>query len=42
VKPADLKGHRVVLSFYPKNNTPGCTTLACALRVGWRVISDKA
>lgn len=23
---ADLKGHNVVIYFYPKDNTPGCTT----------------
>lgn len=26
VKLADLKGQRVILYFYPKDNTPGCTT----------------
>jgi len=25
---SDLRGHRVVLFFYPKDNTPGCTTEA--------------
>lgn len=25
----DLKGKKVVLYFYPKDNTPGCTTEAC-------------
>lgn len=28
----DLKGKKVVLFFYPKDNTPGCTTQACNLR----------
>ena len=32
---ADLAGRRVVLYFYPKDDTPGCTTQACALRDGW-------
>ena len=27
-----LKGGRVVLYFYPRDNTPGCTTEACDLR----------
>jgi peroxiredoxin Q/BCP len=27
-----LKGGRVVLYFYPKDDTPGCTTQACSLR----------
>ena len=29
---ASLKGKRVVLYFYPKDDTPGCTTEACAFR----------
>jgi endonuclease III len=29
---ADLKGKTVVLYFYPKDNTPGCTMEACSLR----------
>ena len=33
--PADLRGRRVVLYFYPKDDTPGCTRQACALRDGW-------
>ncbi|MGN6647775.1 MAG: thioredoxin-dependent thiol peroxidase [Cytophaga sp.] len=28
----DYKGHKIILYFYPKNNTPGCTTEACNLR----------
>lgn len=30
VKLSDLLGKRVVLYFYPKDNTPGCTRQACA------------
>ncbi len=29
---ADLKGHTVVLYFYPKDDTPGCTAEACSFR----------
>ena len=29
---ASLKGHRVVLYFYPRDNTPGCTKEACGFR----------
>lgn len=29
---ADQKGSKVVLYFYPKDSTPGCTTQACNLR----------
>ncbi|MGP1665268.1 MAG: peroxiredoxin [Rhodanobacter sp.] len=32
LKLADLKGHWVVLYFYPKDSTPGCTTEAQDLR----------
>ena len=28
----DLRGSRVVIYFYPKNDTPGCTRQACAIR----------
>ena len=28
----DLKGHNVVLYFYPKDDTPGCTAEACSFR----------
>ena len=30
VRLADFEGRRVVLYFYPKDNTPGCTRQACA------------
>jgi thioredoxin-dependent peroxiredoxin len=29
---SDLRGHPVVLYFYPKASTPGCTTQACGVR----------
>jgi len=32
IKLADLKGSPVVLYFYPKDDTPGCTREACAFR----------
>jgi peroxiredoxin Q/BCP len=32
VKLADLKGNPVVLYFYPRDDTPGCTKEACAFR----------
>src|SRR5690606_39951825 len=32
VKLKDLKGSRVVLYFYPKDDTPGCTKEACSFR----------
>ena len=32
VKLSDFKGQRVVVYFYPRDNTPGCTRQACAFR----------
>lgn len=32
VRLKDLKGQRVVLYFYPKDDTPGCTKEACSFR----------
>src|SRR6476619_616826 len=42
VKLADFKGKTLVLYFYPKDDTPGCTTQACSLRDAWRDFDDKA
>ncbi len=38
----DLKGSKVVLYFYPKDDTPGCTTQACGIRDTWGELSAKA
>jgi|SRR5271156_245457 peroxiredoxin Q/BCP len=35
VKLSDYRGKRVVLYFYPKDNTPGCTKEACSFRDGF-------
>ena len=32
VRLSDLRGRRVVVYFYPKADTPGCTTQACGIR----------
>lgn len=32
VRLSDFRGRRVVLYFYPKDDTPGCTTQACGFR----------
>jgi len=37
---SDLLGRQVVLYFYPKDDTPGCTTQACDLRDSWRAIQE--
>jgi peroxiredoxin Q/BCP len=34
VKLSDLRGQKVALYFYPKDDTPGCTKEACSLRDG--------
>jgi thioredoxin-dependent peroxiredoxin len=35
---SDFKGSRLVLYFYPKDNTPGCTAQACNLRDNYDVL----
>lgn len=32
IRLSDLRGRKVVLYFYPKDNTPGCTAQACDIR----------
>ena len=32
---SDLRGKPVVLYFYPKDDTPGCTAQACGIRDAW-------
>jgi peroxiredoxin Q/BCP len=41
VKLSDLRGKRVVLFFYPKDNTPGCTTQACGFRDNYPRITEQ-
>ena len=38
---SDLRGKRVVLYFYPKDDTPGCTAQACGFRDQYPVIEEK-
>jgi peroxiredoxin Q/BCP len=35
VKVSERRGHPVVVYFYPKDGTPGCTKEACAFRDAW-------
>src|SRR5438876_7965674 len=42
VKLSDFRGKRVVLYFYPKDDTPGCTTQACGLRDAWDELRERA
>jgi thioredoxin-dependent peroxiredoxin len=41
VKLSDFRGKRVVLYFYPKDNTPGCTTQACGFRDSYPTIEGS-
>jgi peroxiredoxin Q/BCP len=38
---SELRGKPVVLYFYPKDDTPGCTTEACAIRDAWDDFRDR-
>ncbi|WP_225334424.1 thioredoxin-dependent thiol peroxidase [Halomicrobium urmianum] len=37
---SDYEGRRVVLYFYPRADTPGCTTEACGFRDEWDAFED--
>ena len=37
----DLKGKPVVLYFYPKDDTSGCTTEACEFRDNWKAVQRR-
>ncbi len=41
VKLSDFKGKKIVLYFYPKDDTPGCTAEACAFRDGIEEIRSR-
>ncbi len=41
IKLSSLKGKKVVLYFYPKDNTPGCTAQACNLRDNYDALMAK-
>jgi peroxiredoxin Q/BCP len=41
VKLTDFTGKKVVLYFYPKDNTPGCTAEACNLRDNYNAFLKK-
>jgi peroxiredoxin Q/BCP len=38
---ASLRGKTVILYFYPKDDTPGCTTEACGFRDAWMELREK-
>lgn len=37
----DFRGKKVILYFYPKDNTPGCTAQACNLRDHYEKLQEK-
>ncbi len=37
---SDYKGKTIVLYFYPRDNTPGCTKEACAFRENYQTLLD--
>ena len=37
----DFAGKKLILFFYPKDNTPGCTAEACSLRDSYQELRDK-
>lgn len=41
VKLSDFKGKKVVLYFYPKDMTPGCTAEACDLRDNYTLLQKR-
>ena len=41
VRLSHYRGKRVVIYFYPKDDTPGCTTQACGFRDNYPVIEEK-
>ena len=41
VKLSDLRGRPVVLYFYPKDDTPGCTAEACAFRDAYSEFEER-
>ncbi len=38
---ADFKGKKLALYFYPKDDTPGCTSQACSIRDGFKSLTKK-
>ena len=41
IKLSDFRGQKVVLYFYPKDDTPGCTKEACSLRDGYSRFEEQ-
>ena len=41
VRLSDFRGRRVVLYFYPEDDTPGCTTQACSFRDNYLQVEEQ-
>ena len=41
IKLSDFKGKKVILYFYPKDNTPGCTAESCNLRDNYEMLQKN-
>lgn len=41
IKLSDFKGKKIVLYFYPKDDTPGCTAQACNLRDNYALLKKS-
>lgn len=41
IKSSDYAGKGLIIYFYPKDNTPGCTAEACSLRDGFQDLSSE-
>jgi thioredoxin-dependent peroxiredoxin len=41
VRLSDLRGQPVVLYFYPRDDTPGCTAQACGIRDDWSAFEQS-
>lgn len=41
IRLSDYRGKKVILYFYPKDNTPGCTAEACSFRDHYKILKDQ-
>lgn len=41
VRISDFKGKKLIVFFYPRANTPGCTAEACNLRDNYKVLQER-
>lgn len=41
IKLSDYLGKKVVIYFYPKDNTPGCTAQSCNLRDNYEILQNQ-